>query len=162
MEPTGVSSQRRSTSTTLTTTCPLSADDTDTLAADTGHAAHSPGPEPATWTGAFRRVGLRYLPPEKLLHEAKPAYVASWLYVFGVATLAALGAVIATGGTGDVLVVAIMAVLTPGLLLVPFIPGLRDVPRWQPLHRLIWWRYYREHLHTAGTSKDSVPSSGAK
>jgi hypothetical protein len=24
------------------------------------------------------------------------------------------------------------------LLLIPFIPGLRDIPRWIPLHRLIW------------------------
>jgi hypothetical protein len=24
------------------------------------------------------------------------------------------------------------------LLLVPFIPGLRDIPRWIPVHRLIW------------------------
>lgn len=124
---------------------PLPVDDTDTLAADTGHAAHSPGPEPATWTGALRRVGLRYLLPAKLLPEAQPAYAAS--YVFGVATLAALGAVIATGGTGDVLVVAIISVLTLSLLLVPFIPGLRDIPRWVPLYRLIWRRYYREHLH---------------
>lgn len=67
-----------------------------------------------------------------------------------------------TSGNGDVLVIAIMAVLTLGLLLVPFIPGLRDIPRWVPLHRLIWRRYYREHLQTAGVSKGSGPSSGAK
>jgi hypothetical protein len=24
------------------------------------------------------------------------------------------------------------------LLLVPFIPGLRDIPRWIPVHRLVW------------------------
>ena len=24
------------------------------------------------------------------------------------------------------------------LLLIPFIPGLRDIPRWIPLHRLVW------------------------
>jgi hypothetical protein len=24
------------------------------------------------------------------------------------------------------------------LLAVPFIPGLRDIPRWIPVHRLIW------------------------
>jgi len=24
------------------------------------------------------------------------------------------------------------------LLLIPFIPGLRDIPRWIPIHRLIW------------------------
>jgi hypothetical protein len=30
-----------------------------------------------------------------------------------------------------------------GLALLPFIPGLRSVPRWIPLHRLIWRDYYR-------------------
>ena len=34
--------------------------------------------------------------------------------------------------TGDVL-----------LLAIPFIPGLRDIPRWIPVHRLIWRDYYR-------------------
>jgi hypothetical protein len=24
------------------------------------------------------------------------------------------------------------------LLFIPFIPGLRDIPRWIPLHRLVW------------------------
>jgi hypothetical protein len=33
-----------------------------------------------------------------------------------------------------------MALLTLGLLFLPFIPGLRDVPRWIPVHRLIWRR----------------------
>lgn len=128
------------------------AHDTDTLAADTGHAAHSPGREPATWTGALRRVSLRYLAPAKLLPEAQPVYVASWVYVLGVATLAAMGVVITTGGTGDALVVAIMAVLTLGLLLVPLIAGLPNIPGWVTLHRLIWRRYYRGQLHTARTS----------
>jgi quinol-cytochrome oxidoreductase complex cytochrome b subunit len=50
-----------------------------------------------TWTGRLRQLGLRYLPPTKLLPDAQPAYVASWVYVFGVATVAALGVVIATG-----------------------------------------------------------------
>jgi hypothetical protein len=24
------------------------------------------------------------------------------------------------------------------LLFIPFIPGLRDIPRWIPVHRLVW------------------------
>ncbi len=44
---------------------------------------------------------------------------------------------------GDVEVIAIMAVCSLGLLLLPFIPGLRSIPRWVPLHRVIWRQYYR-------------------
>jgi hypothetical protein len=42
----------------------------------------------------------------------------------------------------DLLVVLTMAVLSLALILVPFIPGLRDIPRWIPIHRLIWRRFY--------------------
>ena len=48
-------------------------------------------------------------------------------------------------GNGDVEVVAIMALCSIGLLFVPFIPGLRDLPRKLPLHRLIWRDYYRSY-----------------
>ena len=57
------------------------------------------------WTARVRRWGMRTLPPSKLLPDRQPAYVASWVYVFGVATVAALllaigsGFVIAVGGT---------------------------------------------------------------
>ncbi|HET9075705.1 MAG TPA: cytochrome b N-terminal domain-containing protein [Acidimicrobiales bacterium] len=54
------------------------------------------GTEP-TWTGALRRRLVASLPPDQLLPDRQPAYVASWIYVFGVATLAALLAVIVTG-----------------------------------------------------------------
>jgi len=33
--------------------------------------------------------------------------------------------------------------LTLVLMLVPFIPGLRSIPRWIPIHRLVWRNYYR-------------------
>jgi quinol-cytochrome oxidoreductase complex cytochrome b subunit len=49
------------------------------------------------WTTRLRRRVTATLPPEKLLPDTQPSYVASWIYVFGVTTLAALIVVIATG-----------------------------------------------------------------
>jgi hypothetical protein len=49
------------------------------------------------WTSKVRRLGLRLLPPGKLLPDRQPAYVSSWIYVFGVGSLAALGVAIASG-----------------------------------------------------------------
>ena len=48
-----------------------------------------------------------------------------------------------TAPNADLVVVILMVVLTALLALVPFIPILRDIPRWLPVHRLIWRRYYR-------------------
>ena len=48
-----------------------------------------------------------------------------------------------TAPNADLVVVILMIVLTALLALVPFIPVLRDIPRWVPVHRLIWRRYYR-------------------
>ena len=49
------------------------------------------------WTARLRGWGLRRLPPERLIPDRQPAYVASWIYVFGVGSLAALGLAIASG-----------------------------------------------------------------
>ena len=48
-----------------------------------------------------------------------------------------------TASNGDLLVVVVMTILSLGLLLVPFIPGVRDIPRWIPVHKLIWREHYR-------------------
>src|SRR6516225_1067310 len=56
--------------------------------------------DPATaamWTARVRRWTLRRWPPGKLLPDRQPAYVASWVYVFGVASLAAFGVAVASG-----------------------------------------------------------------
>lgn len=50
------------------------------------------------WSARVRERAVAALPPERLLPDRQPAYVASWIYVFGVATLAALVLVIVTGG----------------------------------------------------------------
>jgi hypothetical protein len=44
----------------------------------------------------------------------------------------------------DLAIIVLMTVLSAALLLTPFIPGLRDIPRWIPVHRLIWRHYYAE------------------
>jgi hypothetical protein len=49
-----------------------------------------------------------------------------------------------TSGNADALVWGIMLILTAVLILVPFIPGLRSIPRKLPVYRLIWRDYYRQ------------------
>jgi len=51
------------------------------------------------WTARARRWALGSFPPNKLLPDRQPAYVSSWVYVFGVASLAALGVAIVSGFT---------------------------------------------------------------
>ena len=69
-------------------------------AATAGAAGH-----PTTnWTTWLRGLVSRLVPPGQALPDRQPAYVVSWIYVFGVLTLAALvvvlasGAVLAAGG----------------------------------------------------------------
>lgn len=50
-----------------------------------------------TWTGKSRRWILKTLPPDKLLPQTQPSYVASWIYVFGMGAIAALAVIIASG-----------------------------------------------------------------
>jgi hypothetical protein len=49
----------------------------------------------------------------------------------------------AWSANADVLIWALMMVLTLILILVPFIPGLRSIPRWSRIYRLIWRDYYK-------------------
>src|SRR5579859_7521941 len=69
-------------------------------AADGAAAARTPAADDGTdgmWTSRVRRRALTSLPPGKLLPDTQPAYVASWIYVFGVGSLAALGVAIVSG-----------------------------------------------------------------
>ena len=56
-----------------------------------------------------------------------------WLYTFWYQVKP-----FSTSGNADALVWALMALLTLGLILLPFIPGLRSLPRHLGVHRLIW------------------------
>jgi len=49
------------------------------------------------WTARVRRWAVRTLPPGKLLPDRQPAYVASWIYVFGVGALVAFIVAVASG-----------------------------------------------------------------
>ncbi|MEP6844145.1 MAG: cytochrome b N-terminal domain-containing protein [Pseudolysinimonas sp.] len=51
----------------------------------------------STWTGRARRWALKILPPDKLLPESQPSYVASWIYVFGMGAIASLAIIIVSG-----------------------------------------------------------------
>ena len=50
-----------------------------------------------SWTGAVQRYFARRLPIERLLPDRQPVYVGSWVYVFGVITIAALVWVLVSG-----------------------------------------------------------------
>jgi quinol---cytochrome c reductase cytochrome b subunit, bacillus type len=50
-----------------------------------------------SWTAAVRDRAVDALPPEKLLADRQPSYVASWIYVFGVLSLASLVMLILSG-----------------------------------------------------------------
>ncbi len=62
-----------------------------------------PGTTPRTlptsdqWTAKVRNAAVVAFPPERLLPDSQPAYMASWIYIFGVLTLVSLGWVIVTG-----------------------------------------------------------------
>jgi hypothetical protein len=49
-----------------------------------------------------------------------------------------------TSDNADALVWGLMALLTLLLVAVPFIPGLRSIPRLVPIHRLIWREHYQQ------------------
>lgn len=48
----------------------------------------------------------------------------------------------------DAIIFFVVAFFVLVLLLLPFIPGLRSIPRWIPIHRLVWRDWYREHGRT--------------
>lgn len=76
----------------------------------------------------------------------------SWLWLF---SLFYQVEPFASAPNADLLVVLIMGVLTLLLVLLPFIPGLRTIPRWIPIHRIIWRDYYRARsLHPARQESD--------
>lgn len=61
--------------------------------------ARPPSPHEArpSWTGRLRGSIGRAVPADQVLPDEQPVYVDSWIYVFGVLTMAALGVVVGSG-----------------------------------------------------------------
>jgi quinol-cytochrome oxidoreductase complex cytochrome b subunit len=60
-------------------------------------AGPTPQAEPSSWTLSLRRYLQRTLPLKHLLPDRQPVYVGSWVYIFGVVSIAGLVWVVASG-----------------------------------------------------------------
>jgi len=67
-----------------------------------------------------------------------PGQVWLWLYTFWYQIKP-----FSTSPNADILVLAIMALMSIALVAIPFIPGVRDLPRGIPIYKLIWRDHYR-------------------
>jgi hypothetical protein len=70
-----------------------------------------------------------------------PGQVWLWLYTFWYQVQPFSGS-----DNADVLVMTVMGALSFLFILIPFLPIARDIPRWIPVHKVIW----REHYRSAG------------
>ena len=55
----------------------------------------------------------------------------------------------------DILVMLVMGLLSVAFICIPFIPVINRIPRWIPIHRLIW----REHYRSLSTSPPPAPAA---
>jgi quinol-cytochrome oxidoreductase complex cytochrome b subunit len=60
-------------------------------------SAVEPTGDPHSWTARLRGAIVERWPPERLLPDRQPAYVASWIYVLGALSLASLIVIILSG-----------------------------------------------------------------
>jgi hypothetical protein len=67
-----------------------------------------------------------------------PGQVWLWLYTFWYQIKP-----FSTSTNADILVMAVMGVLSLAFILIPFLPGVRDLPRRIPIYKLIWREHYR-------------------
>jgi hypothetical protein len=77
-----------------------------------------------------------------------PPWSAAW-------TVPIIGSTIDWTANADAMAVFTVSILTLILLLIPWIPGLRSLPKYLGVHRLIWKDYYREQR--ALTSQVKTP-----
>jgi hypothetical protein len=57
----------------------------------------SAGANRKMWSARLRESAVKTLPPNRLLPDTQPVYVSSWIYVFGVLTIAAFTVVLLSG-----------------------------------------------------------------
>jgi hypothetical protein len=81
-----------------------------------------------------------------------PGQVWLWLYTFWYQIEP-----FSSSSNADALVMAVMGVLSLGLVLIPFIPGIRSIPRVIPIHRLIWRDHYARERALAGSPPPPPP-----
>jgi hypothetical protein len=67
-----------------------------------------------------------------------PGQVWLWLYTFWYQVEP-----FSSSDNADVLVMTVMGALSLLFILIPFLPLVRDIPRWIPVHRIIWREHYR-------------------
>jgi quinol-cytochrome oxidoreductase complex cytochrome b subunit len=60
-------------------------------------SAVEPAGDAHSWTARLRGALVKRWPPERLLPDRQPSYVASWIYVFGALSLASLIVIILSG-----------------------------------------------------------------
>ena len=80
-----------------------------------------------------------------------PGQVWLWLYTFWYQIEP-----FKSSDNADALVWMIMAVLSLGFVLIPFIPGVRSIPRAIPIYRLIWRDHYRTVEQRGGGYADTA------
>ena len=67
-----------------------------------------------------------------------PGQVWLWLYTFWYQIKP-----FSTSANADILVMAVMGALSLAFILIPFTPGVRDLPRRIPIYKVIWRDHYR-------------------
>jgi ubiquinol-cytochrome c reductase cytochrome b subunit len=70
---------------------------TETVGTPVGPSRPDDEADGRLWTNRLRNRFFGTFPPEKLLPDRQPAYVASWIYVFGSATIAAFIVLVVSG-----------------------------------------------------------------
>jgi len=81
---------------------------------------------------------------------AYPGQVWLWLYTFWYQIKP-----FSTSNNADILVMAVMGLMSTLFVLIPVLPGIRDIPRKIPIYKLIW----RQHYESLGPPPTTVQSA---